>query len=145
MNPEPLPAHGWLVERVQQPALAIRRLGGAHLVEDNNHIIDAVVAEGTPEAFDAARAVREGSASGKCVGIRRRDVRLRNGQPILVQPLFDRAGVVDIVFGVPFGQIERRRFNAPAGADAALSAVVGDRPRLFPCLAPAPCLRGRSP
>ena len=90
-----------------------------------------VIGEHAPEAFDAARAVREGPAARERICIGGCDVGDRDRQAVLVKVFLHGSGVIAFSLLLPLMKIDGGRLHAPARSDAALPAIVGDGPRVL--------------
>src|ERR1043165_2648841 len=119
---EAIAEHGWMLDRVQEPSLAKGGFGRRHLIEYDYDVVDPVVPEYAPEALDAARSRRKAPVARARVRICRRDVRGDDGEPALVEQRPHLRRVIEVAFRRPFVAVERRGFDAPAGADPPLSA-----------------------
>src|SRR3569832_1459213 len=75
--------------------------------------------------------MRKGPPAGERIGIGRGEVGDRHGEAVVLQQVFDAAGVIDLALSLTLVEVERRRFHATTRADAALAAVVCDVPRRF--------------
>src|SRR3569832_1323455 len=56
--------------------------------------------------------MRKGPPAGERIGIGRGEVGDRHGEAVVLQQVFDAAGVIDHALSLPLVEVERRRFHA---------------------------------